>query len=135
MVNDSPKNSKILICGAGIAGPTLAYWLQRYGFEPTLIEPAPALRKGGYIIDFWGLGFDVAEKMGFLPALKNDGYDIDEVRMVNEQGERHHRPGNLSSCSLANSEKKPIGADYVVCTSRLIFWAKRRPKTARKTVR
>ena len=66
----------------------MAYWLQQYGFEPTLIERAPALREGGYIIDFWGLGFDVAEKMGLLPALKNDGYEIDEVRLVNEQGKR-----------------------------------------------
>jgi 2-polyprenyl-6-methoxyphenol hydroxylase-like FAD-dependent oxidoreductase len=82
------ENPKILICGAGIAGPTLAYWLQQYGIEPTLIERAPALREGGYIIDFWGLGFDVAEKMGLLPALKNDGYAIDEVRLVNEQGKR-----------------------------------------------
>ncbi len=40
------------------------------------------------MIDFWGLGFDVAEKMGLLPALKNDGYAIDEVRLVNEQGKR-----------------------------------------------
>jgi 2-polyprenyl-6-methoxyphenol hydroxylase-like FAD-dependent oxidoreductase len=82
------ENPKILICGAGIAGPTLAYWLQQYGFEPTLIERAPALREGGYIIDFWGLGFDVAEKMNLLPALKNDGYEIEEVRLVNEQGKR-----------------------------------------------
>jgi 2-polyprenyl-6-methoxyphenol hydroxylase-like FAD-dependent oxidoreductase len=82
------ENQKILICGAGIAGPTMAYWLQQYGFEPTLIERAPALREGGYIIDFWGLGFDVAEKMRLLPALKNDGYEIEEVRLVNEQGKR-----------------------------------------------
>ena len=59
------ENQKILICGAGIAGPTMASWLQRYGFEPTLIERAPALREGGYIVDFWGLGFDVAEKNPF----------------------------------------------------------------------
>jgi len=55
-------SAKVLISGAGIAGPTLAYWLQHYGFEPVLVERAPALRTGGYIVDFWGLGFDVAEK-------------------------------------------------------------------------
>ncbi|WP_255382106.1 FAD-dependent oxidoreductase [Mycobacterium sp. E2699] len=38
---------KIAIVGAGIAGPTLAYWLRRYGREPTLIEKAPRLRTGG----------------------------------------------------------------------------------------
>jgi 2-polyprenyl-6-methoxyphenol hydroxylase-like FAD-dependent oxidoreductase len=61
------KNRKILISGAGIAGPCLAYWLLQHGFEPVLVERAPHLRTGGYVIDFWGLGFDVAEKMGLLP--------------------------------------------------------------------
>src|SRR5215472_2999601 len=55
---------RILISGAGIAGPTLAYWLHRYGLEPTMVERWPQPRRGGYIIDFWGVGFDVAERMG-----------------------------------------------------------------------
>jgi 2-polyprenyl-6-methoxyphenol hydroxylase-like FAD-dependent oxidoreductase len=46
---------KILISGAGIAGPTLAYWLAHYGMEPTIVEKAPKLRSDGYIIDFWAL--------------------------------------------------------------------------------
>jgi 2-polyprenyl-6-methoxyphenol hydroxylase-like FAD-dependent oxidoreductase len=82
------KNRRILICGAGIAGPTLAYWLHRYGFEPTLVERAPTLRQGGYLIDFWGLGVDVAERMEILPELREQGYEIDEVRLVDEQGDR-----------------------------------------------
>jgi 2-polyprenyl-6-methoxyphenol hydroxylase-like FAD-dependent oxidoreductase len=94
------KNSKILISGAGIAGPTLAYWLGRYGFEPTFIERAPALREGRYIIDFWRLGFDVAEKMGLLAAMKNDGYDIDEVRIADERGERI---GGFNVCAIQST--------------------------------
>jgi 2-polyprenyl-6-methoxyphenol hydroxylase-like FAD-dependent oxidoreductase len=43
---------RILISGAGIAGPTLAYWLAEYGFEPTIVEAAPHLRSGGYLVDF-----------------------------------------------------------------------------------
>ena len=45
----------VLISGIGIAGPTLAYWLNRYGFCCTLVEKSPSLRTGGYVIDFWGL--------------------------------------------------------------------------------
>jgi 2-polyprenyl-6-methoxyphenol hydroxylase-like FAD-dependent oxidoreductase len=40
----------VLISGAGIAGPTLAFWLRKYGFAPTLVETAPALRTRGYVV-------------------------------------------------------------------------------------
>jgi 2-polyprenyl-6-methoxyphenol hydroxylase-like FAD-dependent oxidoreductase len=82
------KNRKILVSGAGIAGPSVAYWLLQYGFEPVLIERAPALRTGGYIVDFWGLGFEVADKMGLLPALNDEAYDINEVCIVDEHGRK-----------------------------------------------
>ena len=82
------KPETVLISGAGIAGPTLAYWLARYGFSPTLIERAPALRTGGYILDFWGAGFDVAERMQLIPQLLNAGYRVHEVRIVNDRGRR-----------------------------------------------
>ncbi len=80
------KRSSILISGAGIAGLTLAYWLHRRGFEPTLIEQASHLRAGGYMIDFWGVGYDVAEKMGLVPQLHRAGYKIDRLIFVNEKG-------------------------------------------------
>jgi len=79
---------KILISGAGIAGPTLAYWLAHYGHEPVLIEKAPRLRSGGYIIDFWGAGFEIADKMGLMPEIRSSGYLVEEVRVVNRSGRR-----------------------------------------------
>lgn len=78
----------VLISGIGIAGPTLAYWLSVYGIKSTLVERSPQLRTGGYAVDFWGLGFDVAERMGILPEIRRDGYNIQEVRIVDEQGRR-----------------------------------------------
>lgn len=77
---------RVLISGAGIAGPTLAYWLQRYGLKPTIVERAPSLRTGGYVIDFWGMGFDVADRMGLLPAIRREGYMVREVRAVGRDG-------------------------------------------------
>jgi 2-polyprenyl-6-methoxyphenol hydroxylase-like FAD-dependent oxidoreductase len=79
---------KVLISGAGIGGPTLAFWLKKYGFAPTLIESAPALRTGGYVIDFWGLGYDIAEKMGLLPDIARIGYHVQELRIVDDRGRR-----------------------------------------------
>jgi 2-polyprenyl-6-methoxyphenol hydroxylase-like FAD-dependent oxidoreductase len=79
---------RVLISGAGIAGPTLAWWLARYGFTPTLVEAAPALRTGGYVIDFWGAGFEVAERMGLEAAIRSKGYQVRELRVVGHDGRR-----------------------------------------------
>jgi 2-polyprenyl-6-methoxyphenol hydroxylase-like FAD-dependent oxidoreductase len=78
----------ILVCGAGIAGPTLAFWLKRAGFSPTVLERAPALRSSGYVIDFWGIGYDIAEKMGLLPEILGEGYHVKELRVVDSRGHR-----------------------------------------------
>jgi 2-polyprenyl-6-methoxyphenol hydroxylase-like FAD-dependent oxidoreductase len=79
---------KVLIVGAGIAGPTLAYWLLQAGHEPTLVERAPELPRGGYLVDFWGAGFDVAERMGIVPELRRRGYVLTEARAVDRDGHR-----------------------------------------------
>ena len=82
----SPRT--VLISGIGIAGPTLAFWLKRGGFEPTLVECAPGLRSGGYVIDFWGIGYDIAEQMGLAGAIERVGYRMREMRVVDESGRR-----------------------------------------------
>jgi 2-polyprenyl-6-methoxyphenol hydroxylase-like FAD-dependent oxidoreductase len=80
--------NSVLISGVGIAGPTLAYWLKAAGFQPTLLERASALRSGGYVIDFWGLGYTIAERMGLIPEINRDGYYAQEFRIVDEAGRR-----------------------------------------------
>ena len=77
---------KIAISGAGVAGPALAYWLHRTGHEPTLIERAPRFRTGGYVVDFWGVGYDVAEKMGIREAIHDAGYQVESIRSVGADG-------------------------------------------------
>lgn len=77
---------RIIINGAGIAGPTLAYWLRKAGHEVVLVEAAPQLRTGGYVIDFGLVGYDIAEKMGLIPRLQELGYKVRELRLVDRQG-------------------------------------------------
>jgi len=93
-------SKSVLISGIGIAGPTLAYWLDRRGWRPTLVERAPAPRRGGYAIDFWGLGYDIAERMGLLPALRTQGYSVRELRFVDSRGVR---VGGFDATSSARS--------------------------------
>ncbi|HXR89633.1 MAG TPA: FAD-binding domain [Steroidobacteraceae bacterium] len=83
---------RVAINGIGVAGPTLAYWLRRYGHEPVMFEKAPALRTGGHVIDFWGLGYAIAERMGLIPVLRQRGYMMKRLRMVDGHG---HDDANL----------------------------------------
>jgi 2-polyprenyl-6-methoxyphenol hydroxylase-like FAD-dependent oxidoreductase len=78
---------RIAISGAGIAGPVLAHWLLRSGHVPTLIERAPAFRTGGYVIDFWGVGYEVARRMGIEQAVLDAGYQVRALRSVGRRGE------------------------------------------------
>jgi 2-polyprenyl-6-methoxyphenol hydroxylase-like FAD-dependent oxidoreductase len=84
---------KIAISGAGVAGPALAYWLHRTGHEPTLIERAPQFRTGGYVIDFWGVGYLVAERMGIGPVIRNAGYQVQAIESVASDGRIQARLG------------------------------------------
>ena len=79
---------RVLISGAGIAGPTLAYWLDHFGFRTTIVEKAPRLRTGGYVIDFWGTGFDVADRMNLLEEIRRKGYFVEEVKVVDRTGKQ-----------------------------------------------
>jgi 2-polyprenyl-6-methoxyphenol hydroxylase-like FAD-dependent oxidoreductase len=67
---------RVVIVGAGIAGLTLALCLRRAGHEVQVLEQAPSLRGEGYMIDFFGSGYDVAERLGLLPTLEGIHYPI-----------------------------------------------------------
>ncbi|WP_273733080.1 FAD-binding domain [Mycolicibacterium septicum] len=96
---------RIAISGAGVAGTALAHWLHRSGHTPTLIERAPAFRTGGYMIDFWGIGYRVARQMGIQPAIRDAGYDVHCVRSVG--------PDGMTSAALrVDVFRRMIGNDF-----------------------
>jgi 2-polyprenyl-6-methoxyphenol hydroxylase-like FAD-dependent oxidoreductase len=62
---------RVLISGASISGPVLAYWLSRRGFDVTVVERAPQLRKtGGHAVDLFRPAMEISEKMGVLPQIE-----------------------------------------------------------------
>ena len=71
---------RVLISGASIAGPVLAYWLNRYGFDVTVVERAPALRKsGGHAVDLFRPAMQIAGEMGLLDAIRAKATGTDAI--------------------------------------------------------
>ncbi|GAA1280151.1 FAD-dependent monooxygenase [Streptomyces javensis] len=77
---------KVLISGASIAGPALAYWLHRSGFAVTVVEKAAALRGGGYPIDIRGTATEVVRRMGILPRLRDAHVDSRRCTFLDADG-------------------------------------------------
>lgn len=77
----------VLVSGASIAGPALAYWLQRFGFEVTLVEKARELRAGGYPIDIRGTALGVIERMGLIEPIRAAHIDTRKLTFVDGEGE------------------------------------------------
>ena len=78
-------NKTVLISGASIAGPALAYWLGRHGFVPTVVELSPTLREGGQAVDFRGeTHLTVLERMGLVPELRRMQTGGSPMRFVDE---------------------------------------------------
>lgn len=94
--------SRILISGASIAGPALAFWLVRSGHEVTVVEKNDGIRPGGQAVDFKGAThMQVLREMGILDELRR--YDIrdEDAAIVDERGRKIGvAPGGLGSGEL-----------------------------------
>ncbi|WP_327191811.1 FAD-dependent monooxygenase [Streptomyces xinghaiensis] len=77
---------RVLISGAGISGPALAYWLHRAGCAVTVVEKAGGPRDGGYPIDIRGTATEVVRRMGILPHLRDAHIDSRRFTFLNADG-------------------------------------------------
>ncbi|WP_086838501.1 FAD-dependent monooxygenase [Amycolatopsis kentuckyensis] len=78
----------ILISGASIAGPALAWWLHHHGFQATVVERAPSPREGGYKVDIRGVAVDVVRRMGLLEQVHAASTDMRGAAFVNKRGKQ-----------------------------------------------
>jgi 2-polyprenyl-6-methoxyphenol hydroxylase-like FAD-dependent oxidoreductase len=77
---------RAVVCGAGIAGLAAAGCLGNRGWDVVVVERAPGPREQGYMMDFFGPGYDAVEAMGLLPAVRAAGYAVDRLSYVDERG-------------------------------------------------
>ncbi|MEV6416272.1 FAD-dependent monooxygenase [Kribbella sp. NPDC051718] len=102
-------NKTVLISGASVAGPALAFWLERFGYTPTVVERAPEPRPGGYAVDFRGASLKVLERMGLLEQVQAKATDLGEMTYVNEAG----KPVAVMKSTVLSGELEVLRGDLV----------------------
>ncbi|MFB7668747.1 FAD-dependent monooxygenase [Kitasatospora sp. NPDC056138] len=93
--------TKVLISGASVAGPALAHFLHRDGYDVTVVERAPALRETGYAVDFRGAAFEVLEELGILDEVRGHDTKMRGTTLLDETGaETGHLPAEVFAGEL-----------------------------------
>lgn len=96
----------VLISGASVAGPALAWWLARAGFAPVLVERSPGPRLGGQAIDIRGVALEVMRRMGLLGAAFDLRTQLKGLINLDGDGREisHSEEMTLSGGSFANDD-------------------------------
>lgn len=93
---------KVLISGASVAGPSLAYWLSRNGWDVTVVERAARPREGGFAVDFRGPAhLGTLRHMGVLSDLEAIQTHAGALRFIDPKGRtRMHLPAEFAGGEL-----------------------------------
>ena len=76
---------RVLISGASVAGPALAYWLIRAGCKVTVVERAPSLRKAGQGLDVRDTARDVIKRMGIFDRILERSSHEEGLQMMDSK--------------------------------------------------
>jgi len=123
------QNRDVLISGASIAGPALAYWLHQRGFGVTVVERAPAPRPGGQTVDLRGAGRTVVERMHLMDAVRALCVDQAGIAFVDGNGRVRARmradlfggEGIVSEIEILRGDLCQVLYDTTVTTTEYLF--------------
>lgn len=104
---------KILVIGAGIAGPATCYWLRRLGFSPELFEKAPLIRKGGQGVDIRGVAVDIVKKMGIYEQICKMRTQVECGRYVDITGKILHEEEGEQFAFRKDEDVEILRGDFV----------------------
>lgn len=105
--------NKILVIGAGIAGPAVCYWLRRFGFSPILIEKFANIRKGGQGLDLRGVTIDLVKRMGIYEKICNMRTQVEFGRYVDVEGNTLHEEKGERFCFRQDEDVEINRGDLV----------------------
>nr|WP_099982810.1 tetracycline destructase Tet(53) [uncultured bacterium]AKQ05897.1 tetracycline destructase Tet(53) [uncultured bacterium] len=104
--------NKILVIGAGIAGPAVCYWLRRFGFSPVLIEKFANIRKEGQALDFRGVAIDIVKGMNIYEKMCNMHKQLEVGRYVDTEGNTLHEERGERFCFRQGEDVEIARGDF-----------------------
>jgi 2-polyprenyl-6-methoxyphenol hydroxylase-like FAD-dependent oxidoreductase len=110
----------VLVSGAGVAGPTLAYWLARAGCRPTVVERADGQRSSGSPVDVRGPALPVVEQMGLVDDLRAAATQATGIRFVDSAGRLGRRismPAGRSAAGTGRIEVPRADLARILCAA------------------
>ena len=104
---------RVLISGASVAGPVLAYWLHRFGFVPTVIERTAELRVGGggHAVDLFGTVVELMDWMGLLDAVEQARTKTEVIALVLADGRSYDVPAEMASEGVSRNHIEIMRGD------------------------
>jgi len=119
---------RILVSGASVAGLTVAYWLERYGFDVTVVERSAGLRPGGQALDIRGPALEIARRTGVLEDFRKRTTELRGMSMVDDSGAEIYRTtertltgGRLDSDDLEVLRDDLVGILHGACGASVRF--------------
>ncbi|ADD44975.1 FAD-dependent oxidoreductase [Stackebrandtia nassauensis] len=99
--NGGARTKRVIISGAGIAGLATALRFQRAGWRTLIVEKAPGRRSSGYMVNLLGTGYDAADRLGLVPALRPNDLGVFTSMIVNPDGSQKFTiPAALTQAAL-----------------------------------
>lgn len=92
---------RVLISGAGVAGPSLAYFLSKIGARITVVEKASALLPHGQNVDITGAAVTVIKKMGLFDEIRRYHTKEKGTQLIDSNG-RPFAPFPVKENSIAS---------------------------------
>ena len=107
------KRPSVLISGASVAGPVLAYWLHRFGFRPTVIErtPEPRFGTGGHAVDLFGPAVELMGWMGVLSEVEQARTQTKVIALVRPHRRPVEAPAEMLSEGVAEQHIEIMRGD------------------------
>ncbi|MEU5686158.1 oxidoreductase [Streptomyces venezuelae] len=112
----STGSLRVLVAGGGIAGQALAFWLTRGGHRVTVVERFPALRASGAQVDLRGQGIEAVERMGLLPAVRDQLVDEAGVAFVDSRG----KPKATLMANTSGKGRQSLTSEYEIMRGDLV---------------